>query len=267
MQKAFIIKFSNECQEPFSSIFDRWDLPDIPQEFKPPATEWSEGEFQHPPWESSQEAMNSLKAFKPNELCHPSTWFAIHVRCVERGFFKRSWFAYGHNRPDGQRNITEVCQSNDGKIIDGCVRDILRHLGGIVIRYTRSVYLDCPTAGMYWRCHMIRQARKHRKFAKNTPDKDLYKCLSESAVWRQLVEAATTRKTLIGESHIRAAFIVFMAEKLRQMKPDDSDEAKATRVKKIIDSIVDLNLRTHIAYYDPNEILRLFKRTPEIKDG
>ena len=267
MQKSFIAKFSDECRDPFLSIFEGWELPAIPQEFKPPVTEWSEGEFQHPPWESSLEAMNSLKAFKPNELCHPPTWFAIHAKCVEKGFLKRSWFAYAHHKPDGQRNITQACQSNNEKTIDGCLRDILRHLGGIVIRYTRSVYLDCPTASMYWRCHMIREVKKHRKLAKTVPDKDLYKCLSESAVWRQLVEAATTRKTLIGESRIRAAFIVFMAEKLRHMKSDESDDDKAKRVKKIIDSIVDLNLRTHIAYYDSNDIVRLFKRTTEIKNG
>ena len=266
-KKAFIAQFSDDCPASFSGIFDGWGLPNLPQAFNPPVTEWSEGEFQQPPWESSLEAMKSLEAFKPNELCSPSFWFAIHAKCVESGFLKRSWFAYGHRDPDGQKNIAQACQSDNKKIIDKCLRNILRHLGGIVIRYTRSVYLDCPTASMYWRCHMIREAKKYRKLAKAMPDKDLYKCLSESAVWRQLVEAATTRKTLIGESHIRAAFIVLMAEKIRQMKSDDSDEKKAKRVKNIIDSIVDLNLRVHMAYRDPNDIVRIFKRIPEIKNG
>lgn len=262
-KKDFIEKFSPCCKDDFASVFDDWKLPSVTG-FKPPASQWREGIFAKPPWSSCCDLVKSLTPFKPSDLCHPPKWFAIHVECVSRGFLDRSFFAYHKaSNPDGKRSIAEAL-TGKGKKVDDCLRDILRHMGGIVIRYTRSVYLDCPTAATYWRHYMVQETKKH-DFAKGVAEKDIYRCLGESAVWRQLIESATTRKTIIGETHIRAAFIAFMIDGIKKMKSAEDSEAKAKRVKNIIDRIADLNQRQHLGFYQPDKIVEIFKEDAQIK--
>ncbi|MBF2735794.1 MAG: hypothetical protein ISN26_06970 [Betaproteobacteria bacterium AqS2] len=264
-KKAFIQKFSEASKEEYATIFDGWNLPSV-DDFIPPAEPWGEKEFPAPPWSACGRLVKSLKAIPANKLWHPPLWFAIHVKCVESGFLKRSFFAFHKaSQPNGEREIKAILKSTDDEKIDICLRDILRHAGGIVVRYNRTVYLDCPTSVMYWRYHMVQETKKH-SLAKDISEEEIYQCLLESAVWRQLAEAATTRKTIIGESHIRAAFIVFMLNKIQELKRTESEEDKAKRVKRIINRVADLNQRRHLGFLEPRKIVKIFEKDEKIKN-
>ena len=123
----------------------------------------TESEFKEPPSTTEQALYNTWSSLPPATACRSTFWAHVTLDHIRQGRIQSSYLAAnGGTLPGGLERIDHVladATDQGPKLIDLCVRTVLRRLGGLPeIRGGRSVYVDCPFARAWWRERWVEHA-------------------------------------------------------------------------------------------------------------
>ena len=107
-------------------------------------------------------------------------------------------------------NKDERGQNGRGaKLVDACVRTILRRMGGIPeARGKRTVYVDCPFARAWWREWIVGEVAYG--------DADIARLIGNvlrisQTYWEKIVDRIVSRNSTFGAVEVRRAFLLTLA--------------------------------------------------------
>ena len=117
----------------------------------------------------------------------------------------------------GAQRIDAALNASEGQaasLLDGCVRNVLRRLGGLPeARGNRSVYVNCPLARAWWRERLVAEVAKNggedlkRKIRPVVhPESQQY--------WEELVTFVVSRNSVFGSVEVRDILIQTLAKVL-----------------------------------------------------
>ena len=179
----------------------------------------SEQEYLELPWETEQIIASTWADLSVEMAARPGAWARIHIELIEKELISSSFLAASKKKQSGRDRINQVLKMRSSakktKQVEGCVRSVLRHLGGIVERGARSTYLDCPLAKAWWR---HRYASEAQQIFSTFTIKQLSEALRPPGHWEGLIEAMVSRLTVIGDRNIRPALIIQLAESNKRSK-------------------------------------------------
>lgn len=251
-KREFLERFQASDSENFHEVFAGWGLDEKPK-FILPKEKWEDDVFKSQPFPEDLEEVIRMFAGTPlRDLSRAATWHSIHIRMVREGAIDKYALAFSSSGEKDGYNSVRQALANAGKL-DGCVRNILRHMGGVLKdRGNRSVFLDCPTAAFYWRCRFALDVIETYK----KEPKSVYQTLAQSSVWEPLIEGIVSRMTIIGEARIRPALIVHIAEILE--KQEVEKDVKGW-VQDLRSRVGKMSLVRHLGFLESQEVLATFK--------
>lgn len=150
-------------------------------------------EFENPPPETEIELAEAWNGhIQPAEASQPLFWYLCHLAWLEDGRFGDAplpEFFYGAN-----------------KHLDDQTRDFLRRMGGVPreIRGAVTVFVDCPMARAWWRCHVAASAGEA---AKRAISDAAHRKLHPSGVWSSLMELSVRQLTTVNHPMARAVLV------------------------------------------------------------
>ena len=183
----------------------------------------TEAEFVAPPADTEIALYEAWKALRPRTTCRSTFWAHLARRHVESGHIKSSYLAAnGGSLGGGAARIDRALSAPAAeapRVLDGCVRSVLRRLGGLPeVRGNRSVYVDCPFARAWWRGHFVAQvAGADAALAKEI--RALVR--TNQTYWEKLIDRIVSRNSTFGAEEVRTAFIGSLARLVSQ-SPDTS---------------------------------------------
>lgn len=165
----------------------------------------TEREFTDPPWSTECTIAATWKDLSQSQAARPETWTRIHLELIVQGKIESWYLAANGGGDSGRTRIRRALNSGSAKEIDGCVRSVLRRLGGVIAdRANRTAFLDCPIARAWWRHRYAIEAEL--TFKLDTAEA-ISAALRPSFRWSSLIEAMVSRLTVIGDSAIRPAVV------------------------------------------------------------
>ena len=174
----------------------------------------TESEFKDPPADAERRLFKAWSAITPSVACRSTFWANVTVEHIRKGRIESAFLAAnGGNLPGGAERIDFALHDKTAgaaRGVDGCVRTVLRRLGGLPeVRGNRSVYVDCPFARAWWRERWVEQASGN--------DRDLEHQVrtvlrTHQTYWEKLIDRIVFRNSTFGSTNIRNAFIRALAE-------------------------------------------------------
>ncbi len=169
----------------------------------------TESEFKDPPTDTEQTLYRSWHDLVPAVACRSSFWALITLEHLREGRIQPVYLAAnGGSLPGGEERIDRALAdgtANADKLVDSCVRTVLRRLGGLPeVRGNRSVFVDCPFARAWWRERMACEA------AKGDPRLEDYARATlriSQTYWEKFIDRVVFRNSTFGALNIRSAFI------------------------------------------------------------
>lgn len=187
------------------------------ESFGPLAERMSEAEFGNPPSDTERRLADAWKELTPRVACRSTFWGCVTWRHIEAGQIESSFLAAnGTGASTGTQRIdTALAATGEMAVsqLDGCVRTVLRRLGGLPeVRGNRSVYVNCPLARAWWRERLVREvaaddvelARQVRAVVH--PESLQY--------WEDLVTFVVSRNSVFGSTAVRNILIRTLAKAL-----------------------------------------------------
>ncbi|MCY3838832.1 MAG: hypothetical protein OXH09_09360 [Gammaproteobacteria bacterium] len=204
----------------------------------PLAEQMSEPEFVNPPSEPTERHIfDAWIDLSPRIACRSGFWGCVTLRHIEAGRIESSFLAAdAGGSPAGIQRIDSALRATGEQAaskLDGCVRTVLRRLGGLPERGNRSVFVDCPLARAWWRERLVREvaaddealARRVRSVVH--PESQQY--------WEDLVTFVVSRNSVFGSTAVRNILIRTLA---RVLDADPlSPLRKATELKRLCRSV------------------------------
>ena len=201
----------------------------------PPALtdRFTEFEFRTPPADTEQAVYRALADLSPATACRSAFWAGYTCDAIERDQIQAVYLAAnGGNLPGGAARIDRALRAyaendsegnngDDGnknerdqdelgaKLVDACVRTVLRRMGGIPeARGKRTVYVDCPFARAWWREWIVEEVADR--------DEDIARLVGNvlrinQTYWEKIVDRIVSRNSTFGASAVRSAFLLTLA--------------------------------------------------------
>ncbi len=172
----------------------------------------TEHEFKEPPAQTEKELFGKWEKITPAQACRSTFWGYITLRHIKESKIDSSFLAAnGGNLPGGLERIDAALSSDDDEKVDSIVRTALRRLSGLPeARGNRTVYVDCPFARAWWRCHIAEEVCE-------TTEADTEKVMEvlrvSQAYWESLVNSVVSKNSVLGDEKIRATLIWILSEK------------------------------------------------------
>ena len=117
--------------------------------------DFTEDSYRDPPADVEEELYAGWRALAPRVACRATFWAAVTLRHIDHGRIDSSYLAgdgSSKTASTGAQRIDYALAKADPKLIDDCVRTVMRNLSGLPeARGNRSVYVDCPFARAWWR--------------------------------------------------------------------------------------------------------------------
>lgn len=178
-------------------------------DLEPLADQMSEAEFKDPPWDTEQRLFSAWHQLTPRIACRTTFWARVTFRHIEKGRIESSFLAAnGGTQPGGKTRIDEALGASGTKatkLIDSCVRAVLRRLGGLPeARGNRTVYVNCPLARAWWRERLVVTA--------TADNHDMCKAVRNATrvnqeYWENLVTFVVSRNSVFGSPEVRNIFV------------------------------------------------------------
>ncbi len=173
----------------------------------------TENEFKDPPVRTEIVSYNTWRTLSPSLACRTTFWAHVTIMHVSAGIIQSDFLAAnGGGMNDGSERIDIALvddTENGKKLIDDCVRTVLRRLGGLPeVRGSRSVYVDCPFARSWWREYMVSHAAQGSE--------ELAKLIrkvfrSKQIYWEKFIDRVVFRSPTLGSENVRSAFMRALA--------------------------------------------------------
>ena len=178
----------------------------------PPVTErpLTEKEFVDPPWSTECVVASTWGGLPAALAARPETWTRINLEMIENGRIKSSYLAADGNGESGRLRIVQALKGRDAQKVDGCVRAVLRRLGGVILdRANRTAFIDCPMAKAWWRHRYAQET--YSTFRRGSVEM-LSEALRARFRWDPFVEAMISKLTVVGDMGIRPALVQCLAD-------------------------------------------------------
>ena len=178
----------------------------------------TEDEFKEPPSDTEQRLYRAWSALTPSITCRTTFWAHLTCRHVEARLIHSPYLAAnGDATIESGAERIDIALYETGaeadKLLDGCVRTVLRKLGGIrEARGARTVYVDCPFARAWWREHLVQQIAGHNE---DLADDVRYVFHVSQTYWEKIVDRVVSRNSTFGSFEVRNALLRRLAEMLR----------------------------------------------------
>ena len=211
---------------------------------RPPALpgRLTESEFRMPPADTEQAVYRVLAGLSPATACRSAFWAGYTCDSIERDQIKAVYLAAnGGDLSGGAARIDRVlraCAKNDpdasggndgnndepgqdgvgAKLVDDCVRTVLRRMGGIPeARGKRTVYVDCPFARAWWREWIVEEVAGQ--------DEDIARLVGNvlrinQTYWEKIVDRIVSRNSSFGAVKVRRAFLLTLALEVESARED-----------------------------------------------
>lgn len=174
----------------------------------------TESEFTAPPSDTEARLYRTWSGVSPRVACRTTFWANVTSRHIREKRIESAYLAAnGSNTIGGAARIDRALDSSGkkrAKVLDDCVRTILRRLSGIPEqRGKRTVYVDCPFARAWWREWLVGQISRD--------EKDLARQVRSvlrinQTYWEKIVDRIVSRNSTFGSRRVRSAFLVALAD-------------------------------------------------------
>ena len=189
-------------------------------ELDPLADRMSEAEFGNPPSDTEWRLFEGWRELTPRVACRPAFWARVTQRHIEDDRIESSFLAAnrGGTVSGLQRIDAALSASGAGaaKMLDGCVRTVLRRLGGLPeARGNRSVYVNCPLARAWWRERLVAEVANGEGEGVKREIRAVVHSESQQH-WEYLVTLVVSRNSVFGSVTVRSILIRAVARKLAE---------------------------------------------------
>ena len=187
-------------------------------ELEPLADRMSEAEFANPPSDTERRLFDGWRELTPRIACRTSFWGRVTYRHIEKGRIESSFLAVnGGGNVTGAQRIDAALAATGEKatlLLDGCVRTVLRRLGGLPeVRGNRSVYVNCPLARAWWRERLVAEVATGEGEGLEREIRAVVHPESQQ-YWEDLVTFVVSRNSVFGSVAVRNVLIRRLAKVL-----------------------------------------------------
>lgn len=182
--------------------------------------DFTEESYKDPPADVEMELYALWRALTPRVACRATLWAAVTLRHIKHRRLESSWLAgngAGGAIATGAQRIDYVLTRDDPKLIDDCVRTIIRNLSGLPARGNRSVYVDCPFARAWWRERLVTRVLAHGDAAPRSSVS--YVVRLNKGYWERLTTLIVSRNSVFGSDVVQDALVAALAGFL-EAEPD-----------------------------------------------
>ena len=192
----------------------------------------TENEFKDPPADTEAALYKSWSGINTALACRSTFWAYLTLEHIRHARIQSPYLAAnGGSLPGGAERIDLALNDeskNSAKLVDSCVRTVLRRLGGLPeVRGNRSVYVDCPFARAWWRERMVNQASggdfSLEKYARAA-------LRVNQTYWEKLIDRIVFRNSTFGSANIRSAFIRVLGREISKESASITDSATLQRL-------------------------------------
>lgn len=222
-------------------------------------------EFDNPTLATETRYWELWSQVAPRRAAIPAWWASLHLSMIQKGVIQASYLvSSGRAKETREEYIERILKNDNAKeqvgAMDGCIRGIFRHLGGIsAVRGYRTVFIDCRTARGWWRRRFAEEAAQ---VYPSVPVDDIHKSLRLPAVWEELFQHIISRLPAIGDQNLRFALLAFLGETYAR----DSDKAPVFHRKSFRKLLSFLGRRTTWQVFgvlEADEILEIVRQEAE----
>ena len=183
--------------------------------------DFTEDSYRDPPADVEEELYAGWRALAPRVACRATFWAAVTLRHVDYGRIDSSYLAgdgSSKNGSTGAQRIDYVLAKADPKLIDDCVRTVMRNLSGLPeARGNRSVYVDCPFARAWWRQRLVTRVLGRGGTVPNSAVG--YVVRLNKGYWERLTTLIVSRNSVFGSDVVQDALVASLA-KFLDAEPD-----------------------------------------------
>lgn len=211
----------------------------------------TESELFDPPQDTEEAVFNSLRNLPQRLASYPAFWTSYHLDMIESGLAEPSYFARSQVSETGRARTEKALAliSLDEKPLDGCIRTILRRMGGLPeARGSVSVFQDCRTARSWWRGLFVDEVCEEL----GTDRKRAWEVLRTNQIWEQLTGYVVQKLTVLGDTRIRIPLIAYFSE----MDPIPNDREN---VQNILNRIGQRTAYQMMGVLSPRENLEIIR--------
>ena len=181
--------------------------------------DFTEDSYRDPPADVEEELYAGWRALAPRVACRATFWAAVTLRHIDHGRIDSSYLAgdgSSKTASTGAQRIDYALAKADPKLIDDCVRTVMRNLSGLPeARGNRSVYVDCPFARAWWR-----QVTRVLGHGGAVPKSAVgYVVRLNKGYWERLTTLIVSRNSVFGSDVVQDALVASLA-KLLDAEPD-----------------------------------------------
>ena len=189
-------------------------------ELQPLAERMSEAEFANPPSDTEKRLFEAWRPLAPRIACRTEFWARVTYRHIEEGRIESAFLAAnGTGNVSGAQRIDAALSATGAgatPLLDGCVRAVLRRLGGLPeARGNRSVYVNCPLARAWWRERLVAEVAANEGEPLEREVRAVVHPESQQ-YWEELVTSVVSRNSVFGSVTVRSILIRTLAKILDQ---------------------------------------------------
>ena len=189
-------------------------------EVEPLADRMSEAEFGNPPSDTERRLFEGWGGLTPRIACRSAFWARVTQRHVQEGRIESSFLAAnGGGTVTGAQRIDAALAATgepSASLLDGCVRTVLRRLGGLPeARGNRSVYVNCPLARAWWRERLVAEVATGEGTGLEWEIRAVVHPESQQ-YWEDLVTFVVSRNSVFGSVSVRNILIRTLARALAE---------------------------------------------------
>ena len=225
-------------------------------ELQPLADRMSEAEFGNPPSDTERRLFAMWRGLTPRIACRTTFWGCVTYRHIESGRIESSFLAAngggnltGAQRIDAALSATGVAAT---PLLDGCVRTVLRRLGGLPeARGNRSVYVNCPLARAWWRERLVAEVSTDHYAGLERQIRAVVHPESQQ-YWEDLVTFVVSRNSVFGSVSVRNILIQTLATVLEHNPT--SPLRTADELKRLCRSVSSIQASIELSVISPQEV-------------
>lgn len=228
-------------------------------ELEPLADRMSEAEFGNPPSDTERRLFQAWSELTPRIACRVAFWGRVTLRHIEQGRIESTFLAGngGGNVSGAQRIDAALSASGDDspKLIDACVRTVLRRLGGLPeVRGNRSVYVNCPLARAWWRERLVAEVAGDGDYELQRQIRAVVHPESQQ-YWEDLVTFVVSRNSVFGSVEVRNMLVRALSRALDESPM--SPLRRATGLKKVCRAVSAVQASRELSVLPVDQVTRL----------
>lgn len=180
-----------------------------------PLTEQS---FKEMTADQEETAFSLWESVPPRVACRTSFWAEVTLQHIQAGVIQEPYWlaANGGRNESGEERIDKALHAEGeagAKLADDCVRTILRRMGGLPARGSRSVFVNPSFGRAWWRERLVSRITAHDGSESRRALSNAVR--SSQEYWERLVMMIVSRGSVLGSVTVQDAFVNALAKHLR----------------------------------------------------